>query len=210
MMRTKMNTAKPTIVALLASLGLAACTTIPTQLQGEYANISPARVEPSTYGSTVRWGGIIIDAKNEANRTCFEVLSRELDNYMRPKVEDVTSGRFIACKEGFFDPEVFAKGREVTLVANITGIEEHKIDEFNYRYPVLDVSDLVLWEERQDVIYYRDYYDPFWYPYAWASPYYGYYPYYRGGWYPYGGRSGYAVTRQTLPGPARLEPKEDR
>ncbi|MDZ4729616.1 MAG: Slp family lipoprotein [Xanthomonadales bacterium] len=198
----------PLLIALLATLMMTACTSIPTQLQGEYADVSPARVEPATFGTPVRWGGIIIDAKNETNRTCFEVLSRELDRYMRPKVEDITAGRFIACKNGFFDPEVFAKGREVTLVANITGIEEHKIDEFNYRYPLLEVNDLVLWEERQDVLIYRDFYDPYWYPYAWGSPYFGYYPYYRGvGGMGYG-RSGYAVTRQTLPGPARLEPKE--
>ncbi len=194
------------ILALLASLAMSACTTVPTQLQGDYAAISPARVEPASFGTSVRWGGIIIDAKNESNRTCFEVLSRELDRYMRPKIEDLTAGRFIACKDGFYDPEVFAKGREVTLVANIKGIEEHKVDDFNYRYPVLEVSDLVLWEERKDVLIYRDFYDPYWYPYAWGNPYYGFYPYYRGGMgY---GRSGYAVTRQTLPGPAKLDPKE--
>lgn len=206
-----MQTLNPILIFLLASLGLTACTTVPTQLQGEYADVSPARVEPASFGTAVRWGGIIIDAKNEPQRTCFEVLSRELDKYLRPKVEDLTSGRFIACKDGFYDPEVFAKGREVTLVANITGIEEHKVDEFNYRYPLLEVSDLVLWEERQDVLYYHDFYNPYWYPYAWGAPYYGYYPYYRGGFgygYGYGGRSGYAVTRQTLPDPARLDPKD--
>lgn len=194
------------IFALLASLSMAACTTVPTQLQGDYAVISPARVEPSSFGTPVRWGGVIIDTRNEVNRTCFEILSRELDSSFRPKVEDVTAGRFIACQNGFFDPEVFSKGRELTLVANIESIEEHKIDEFYYRYPILEVNDFVLWEERQDVLLYRDYYDPFWYPYAWGSPYYGYYPYYRGG-LGYG-RSGYAYTRQALPGPARLEPKE--
>ncbi len=201
-----MRTRKQLVFGLLASLSLAACTSVPTQLQGEYATVSPARVNQATFGSSVRWGGIIIDAKNETNRTCFEILSRELDRFYRPKIEDATAGRFIACKDGFYDPEVFAKGREVTLVAAIRGIEERKVDSFNYRYPVLEVSDLVLWEERQDVLVYRDFYDPYWYPYAWGNPYYGYYPYHRGG---LGfGRSGYAVTRQTLPGPARLDPKE--
>ena len=194
------------IPGLALALTLTACTSVPTQLEGDYAEISPARVQASEFGTPVCWGGIIIDAKNEENRTCFEVLSRELDKYLRPKVEDRTAGRFIACKDGFFDPEVFAKGREVTLVAAIEGIEEHKIDEFNYRYPVLQVNDLVLWEERQEVLVYRDYYDPYWYPYAWGNPYYGYYPYYRGsmGY----GRSGYAYTRQTLPGPAKLDPAD--
>lgn len=201
-----MSTHGNLIFALLACLSMSACTSIPTQLQGEYAVISPARVDPSTFGTPVRWGGVIIDARNETNRTCFEILSRELDRYYRPKVEDITAGRFIACQDGFFDPEVFSKGREVTLVADIKGIEERKIDEFTYRYPLLQVNDLVLWEVRKDVIIYRDHFDPYWYPYAWGSPFYGYYPYNRGS-FGYG-RSDQAYIRQTLPGPARLDPED--
>jgi outer membrane lipoprotein len=196
------------IVQLAAvTLLFSACTTIPEQLQGTYAEISPARVEPSVYGSSVLWGGVIIDAKNEKENTCFEILSREMDKYRRPLVEDRTSGRFIACKPGFYDPEVFAKGREVTITGTIRNIEARQIDEFSYRYPVLDVNELVLWEVRQDVLVYNNY-DPFYYPYYWG---YGFgYPYHR---YPYYGgfpRHSYGGTariRQTLPDPAVTSPR---
>jgi len=191
---------------ILAMLTLSACTSIPTQLQGDYPEISPARVEPAVYGSNVRWGGVIIDTRNEENRTCFEVLSRDLSKYMRPEVDDRTSGRFLACKPGFYDPEVFAKGREVTLTGSIETVEEHPIDDFNYRYPVLEVSQLVLWEKRKDIIVY-DNYDPFYSPYFWGRghPYYRY-PYFG---HPYYGRSGFpgrthVYTRQTIPGPANI------
>jgi outer membrane lipoprotein len=193
-------------LACLGALALAGCTTVPTQLEGDFPDISPARVDASVFGQTVRWGGIIIDAKNEPNRTCFEVLSRELGTYLRPNVEDRTAGRFIACKDGFYDPEVFSKGREVTLTGRIDRVEDRQIEEFNYRYPVIEVDELVLWEERQDVLVHRDYYyDPFWYPYYWGRPYWGYYPYYR---HPFG-YWGHTTIRQTLPGPARLEPEND-
>jgi len=185
-----------------ATLALSACTTIPEQLQGTYPEISPARVEPSAFGSAVRWGGTIIDASNEENKTCFEVLSRNLDKYLRPKVEDRTAGRFIACKEGFFDPEVFARGREVTVIGRIRNIDVRAIDEFNYRYPVIDVDQLVLWEPREEVLVIDD---PFYYPY---------YPYYWGGYYPYyywrhpmHGRT-YARPRQLLPDPAKTQPED--
>lgn len=193
----------------LASVTLlfSACTTIPEQLQGTYAEISPARVEPSLYGSSVLWGGVIIDAKNKEENTCFEILSREMDKYMRPRVEDRTSGRFIACKPGFHDPEVFAKGREVTITGTIRNIEARQIDEFSYRYPVLDVNELVLWEIRQEVLVYNNY-DPFYHPYYWGYGFgYGY-PYYRRPYYGYPRHSfGTARMRKTMPEPAVTAPR---
>jgi len=198
-------------IAQLAAVTLLffACTTIPEQLQGTYFEISPARVEPSVYGSSVLWGGVIIDAKNKENHTCFEILSREMDKYMRPRVEDRTSGRFIACKPGFYDPEVFAKGREVTITGTIRNIEARQIDEFSYRYPVLDIDELVLWEIRQEVLVYNNY-DPFYYPYYWGYGFgYGYpyhrYPYYGG--FPRHSYGGTARIRQTLPDPAVTSPR---
>jgi len=195
-------------ICLAALLAVTGCATVPPQIQGTYADISPARVDPAAFGSEVRWGGVLIDARNEPDHTCFEVLSRDLDKYLRPKVEDLTAGRFIACKPGFYDPEVFARGREVTMTGRVRGIEERDIDDFKYRYPVIDVAGLVLWEVRDDVLVIDYPYDPFWYPYYWQTPYWGYYPYYR---YPYGagpfgppGRA-YGRVRQTYPEPAEID-----
>ena len=200
-------------IVTIAILGLSACTTVPEQIQGTYADISPARIEPTVFGSTVRWGGTIIDAINEQDRTCFEVLSRSLDKYMRPELSDQTSGRFIACKSGFFDPEVYSRGREVTLTGRIRNIEVRELDKFNYRYPVVDVEDLVLWEVRREVTVIDYPYDPFYSPYYWGGPYWGgpywggpywgYHPHYR---YPPMHHRGYARTRTLLPDPAIMTP----
>jgi outer membrane lipoprotein len=193
-------------IVMFAVLAVSACTTVPEQIQGSYTNISPARVEPAGFGSAVRWGGTIIDAKIDENSSCFEVLSRDLDKYLRPKLEDRTAGRFIACRKGFFDPEVFARGREVTLTGRIRNIEVRQVDEFNYRYPVVDVDDLVLWEIREEVLVIDHPYDPFYYPYYWGSPYWGYYPYHRG--YPpmRGPSRSYGRTRTLRPDPAIVQP----
>lgn len=181
---------------------LAACTTVPEQLQGTYPAVSPAGVEPAAFGSTVRWGGVIIGATNAEDKTCFEVLSRDLDKYLRPKQEDRTGGRFIACKSGFYDPEVFAPGREVTLVGRIRDVEVRNIGEFDYRYPVVDLQELVLWEVREEVLVVDSFHGPYGYPYYWHGPYWGYYPYYRPAW-PMHHRS-YVRTRRLLPDPADL------
>lgn len=184
-------------------LAVSACTAVPEQIQGTYADISPARVEPAVFGQSVRWGGSIIDARAEKDSTCFEVLSRRLDKYLRPELGDQTAGRFIACKKGFYDPEVFARGREVTLTGRIRNFEVRQIDEFNYRYPVLDVDQLVLWEVREEVMVIDQPYDPFFYPYYWGGPYWGPHPYYR---HPHMPTRSYARTRTLLPDPAEVTP----
>jgi len=196
-------TVKKALFNVMVAVGattIAACTSIPTQLQGEYAEISPARVQPDMFGSNVRWGGVLVDTHNETDRTCFEVLSRALDRSMRPRVEDQTAGRFIACTNGFHEPELYAKGREVTVTGQIQNMEVRKIEEFDYHYPVVEITDLVLWEERQNVRAYDPYYyyDPFYYPNFWGYPYGVYFPYYRyrGGYY----RSGFMHSHRVEPG----------
>lgn len=197
-----------TLLAASAATFLASCTSVPTQLQGEFADISPARVQPDVFGSSVRWGGVLIDTRNEENKTCFEVLSRELDRYMRPvSGDDTTAGRFIACTQGFHDPEIYSKGREVTITGQIEGVEDRKIEEFDYSYPVLAMNDLVLWQKRKTVMMYDNFYNPYFYPYYWGGgPYWGYYPYYRypGAGFGYGFGGGYAYPRELVPGPSQI------
>jgi len=187
-------------------LALSACTTVPEQIQGTFPDISPARVEPGVFGSSVRWGGVILDSRNTDNGTCFEVLSRELDKYLRPELEDSTLGRFIACKPGFHDPVVFTKGREITVTGHVQTIEVRKVDEFDYRYPILDVDNLVLWQKRRVVMRYRGFNDPFYGPWGWRGHYWGGFPYRH---HPFPSFStGTVEPRMMLPDPAIIESRE--
>lgn len=209
-------------LAALAALGMGGCVAVPSQLAGEYAELSPARVQPSDFGTAVRWGGVLVDTRNESDRTCFEVLSRDLDRYMRPIVDDDrTAGRFIACTNGFHDPEIYSEGREVTITGVVQSLEDRRIEEFDYRYPVLEITDSVLWEKRRTVMMYRPYHDPFYNPYYWGNPYWGHYPYYlypspyyyRGyygrGYYGghYGG--GMAYPRELTPQPSEILSRDE-
>jgi outer membrane lipoprotein len=202
------------LLLLTALLALSACTAIPEQIEGTFPEISPARVDPSAFGSNVRWGGVIVGSTAKDSQSCLEILSHELDKYLRPKQEDSTAGRFIACQPGFLDPMVFAGGREITVTGTIERIEVRKVEDFDYRYPVLAVDDLVLWQKRKVVMRYRGFggpfYDPFYGPYF--GPWYGragYWGGYRGGWGGYppfpGYGSGYVEPQELLPGPAIIE-----
>ena len=129
----------------------------------------------------VRWGGVLLETRPEADHTCFEILSKQLEKSMRPEDADQSGGRFIACKPGFYDPEVFEKGREVTVTGQVIFIDVRKVGEYDYHFPVVNIEFMSLWPEPREPRYY-DFYGPY-RPYYWHYPYYG--RYYRYPFYPY-------------------------
>ncbi len=202
-----MNISKVFLSIITAALlCLTACTTIPQTLVGEYGNETPAGINPQAKGTEVRWGGVIVDAMPDQQKTCFEILSKDLNKYMRPANNDTTAGRFIACKTGFHDPEVWTKGREITVTGQFQFVDTRKIGDFNYRYPVIDVENMVLWQKRPDVVVrHYGYYDPFYSPYYWGyGRAWGFYPHHR---YPYPMRHPRVSTNNPIPGPS-LESKK--
>lgn len=162
-------------LALMTGLLLSFCTTIPEQLKGEFTPLAPKNASENNLGTEVRWGGAILETRPENEFTCFEILSKELQTSMRPKNSDQAGGRFIACKPGFYDPEIFKKGREVTLTGNIIHMDVRKVGDYDYHFPVVDIDFMILWPKRRNRVYYQTYR-----PYYWHYPYYG--PYWR---YPY-------------------------
>jgi outer membrane lipoprotein len=145
-------------LALLAA-GVAlisACASQPKPLQGAFTALTPsdAAAQDST-GAVVRWGGRIVNVEPQANRTCFEMISTRLGDSGRPYwATDDTGGRFLACRDGFYDPALFERNREVTFTGRISGYESRRIGEYDYRFPKLDAEVVYLWpvRERVDVI----------------------------------------------------------
>ena len=159
------------LTALLITTGLlaAACTQIPVQLDGEFTSLQPDSATEANVGTRVRWGGAVLETRPEEDFTCFEILSKPLGSSMRPALSDRDYGRFIACKPGFYDPEVFEKGREVTLVGEILHMDTRKVGEYDYSYPVVDIEFMSLWPKRRMRIHvYGGYH-----PYYWHYPPFG-------------------------------------
>ena len=188
------------LIPLILAVLLVSCTTVPEPIQGTFPAIAPGTAESSAIGSQVRWGGVILSTSNLGDRTCFEVLSRELDKYLRPSNEDFSDGRFIACKKGFQDPVVFSKGREITITGVIRSIRSGQVEEFSYRFPLVEIENLVLWEKRRQVVVYRGFHDPWMYRYPWHYPWMGYRP--------IGGSWGRAEATTTLPDPSIVNGKD--
>ena len=157
------------LAAVCAGVLLAGCATQPVPLQGAYTAVTPEQaVDGASAGTTVRWGGRIVEVTPESSRTCFQMLSAPLDATGRPSFrDDRTGGRFIACRAGFYDPALFTADREVTFTGRVTTTEQVRIGEYDYRLPRLDADVVYLWPERADVQVIR--YDP----YPWGPPGWG-------------------------------------
>ncbi len=146
---------------------------------------------PTGYvGSIVIWGGKIIETQNVAGGSEIFVLETPLDYQEMPEAEKYSEGRFIAKSSTFLDPEVYKKGRTITVAGEIAGRETKPLGKAEYTYPVIMVKQIHLWKKHRAYYTYPPpyYYGPYYRPYDWYGPY-G--PYDRYGWpydydYPYG------------------------
>jgi len=194
MKEKKVDVMKPFRLMIVLAVGaIAGCASVPAPLEGGYSeSFQPDQAGERSVGANVRWGGIVVETRPQAKRTCIEILAQELDRTARPVRSDRGYGRFIACRDEFIDPEIFVNGREVTVVGELTGFQEGKVGEFEYVYPVVGADAVYLWPERQEHYWYGHGYYNWGYPYYWPyyrTPYYYggigtriYYPYPRGGY----------------------------
>jgi outer membrane lipoprotein len=153
-----------TAILILAIL-LSGCATVPAPISvGPFADITTRMATSSDYsGERVRWGGKIALTTPEKGETCFQIVSHPLDSSARPEEGDQSDGRFIACIAGFFDPAVYAAGRELTVVGTLKGSEPGKIGGYDYNFPKLTAETVYLWPKREQIRYYPYYPDPFFY-----------------------------------------------
>ena len=160
----------------LVMLGvLFGCARPPLEIAGTFPPLRVADAQQGGHvGERVRWGGRIVTTTPERNRTCFEVVGYDLDRRARPREGDETQGRFVACANGFYDPEVYASKREVTVVGTIEGTAPGKVGQYEYPFTRIAADAVHLWPERPPLDPARAYYGgPAWYPYWWGWGWYG-------------------------------------
>ncbi|MCC2642645.1 MAG: putative Outer rane lipoprotein Slp family [Nitrospira sp.] len=140
------------MVALIA--GCASTLVIPEPLgQQVEKDIAFSQVleSPDSYrGKMVLWGGEVLKATALKGGTQLEVLQLPLDDDQGPVPERMRSkGRFLAWQEEFLDPATVTDGTRVTIVGEVSGASVEKMDEADYRYPILEVKHLHRWEPQR-------------------------------------------------------------
>jgi outer membrane lipoprotein len=166
------------ILIVLVLFGCAAQAPVPySKIPVARVSVAEVRADVSRFiGTEVRWGGVITRVENKAEETWVEVVSRQLWASGQPREAGGSGGRFIASFQGFFDPVVYKKGLQLTVLGSIKGQTKRLIGEHEYSFPLLSVTASYLWPVRTQPAYY-DYPPPFWYYdpwpyYPWSHPHY--------------------------------------
>ncbi|MDX1518907.1 MAG: Slp family lipoprotein [Gammaproteobacteria bacterium] len=162
------------LFALLAAAITTSCAShIPVEIRQAPANNPPIETvqeDPLRFtGQYVRWGGKIVDVENKPDSTWIEVVSSSLNSYGRPvRYEHDTPGRFLVRIDGFIDPEIYGKGRLLTVYGNVESRLVRQIDDYPYTYPLIKANTHYLWPEYRHSQYrhyagHPYYLDPWWY-----------------------------------------------
>lgn len=102
---------------------------------------------PESYqGRLMVLGGEVLKAKRVKEGTQIEILQLPLNNDQEPTSDRRQSqGRFLALEQESLDPATLAEGTRVTMVGDVTGAKNERLDEVDYRYPTLNVKHWHMW-----------------------------------------------------------------
>ena len=136
---------------LITILLLAGCAQLPKfDTQGVDRSLLPTQVASNIKahrGRHVMWGGAILSGKNLKKSTRLEVLAYPLDSDGWPERDQKPLGRFILEQKGYLETADYGKGRIVTVVGTVSGIEKGKVGDSAYNFPVIQVRQLHLWQQ---------------------------------------------------------------
>ncbi len=148
----------------LILLLLSGCTTLPEPLQGLPAEtVSLDRIREH---QTVLLGGQILRLQLEPERSWAEVVAYPLGRNGRPDLDRLPEGRFWFWTRDLLDPEVYQKGREVTVIGVVEGSRSTTIGKRTLELPVIQAERYYLWppREKEPVVIYAPPPAPYWYP----------------------------------------------
>jgi len=146
------------------------------------------RENPELYrGNLFALGGIIVNTRVTEKGSLIEAVYVPVDSRGYLRGIGASHERFLALwpkERGILDPMIYRQKREITIAGEFKEIQRGKIDDLEYSYPVFEIVDFYLWEERPPSYYYYPPpypYGPYWgdYPYYWYDrPYWRFRPYY--------------------------------
>lgn len=151
------------ILPILACLVVTGCSSFPKAIRVSDVDQLPSLHElqkntAAHINETAVLGGVIVDVVNEANHTTIEILELKLFASGRPRSDtDASQGRFRVTFDTFLEPQIYAKGRALTVRGKVTGMVEGKIGNHPYQFVHLQGNGYHLWPEQADEIQVRYY-----------------------------------------------------
>ncbi|TAH45981.1 MAG: hypothetical protein E6Q99_05405 [Elusimicrobia bacterium] len=100
---------------------------------------SPSRFQ----GARVVWGGRIVAISLVPGASELEVLAYPLDRDLQPRPDLPPLGRFILILPGLADPSVYAAGRHLSVLGQVSGVRQ--IEQPIYAFPLLEAREVNVW-----------------------------------------------------------------
>jgi outer membrane lipoprotein len=178
---------KPTasIIGAALILSLWGCSVMPRQIEDEALPTDDftewVRGGDRYVGETVITGGYVLSVENRPDHTRVLALEAPLGMGQRPVSKDRSRGRLILLHDGFLDPEVYTRERQITvggviLDPSVTGPQ-------TFPYLALKVREIHLWPVETPATEDPFLYDPWWFYPWWPHPcFWGYHPWHHRHW----------------------------
>ena len=138
-------------LAVVSTLLLSGCATIPDSIKGANVAVSSASYEqiaisPESYqGQDVRVGGKVINVINLKSSTILELAVLPLNEYARPKIQAPYQGSVLVYTNNFLDPENF-RSRYVTVLGKVEGTEYQLIGKQPYKFLKMSMLGYQTWQ----------------------------------------------------------------
>lgn len=199
------------LVLLLTVLAVSGCAArLPEPIRGDGSELASyttvVEAGDAAVGTSVRWGGVIVQVHNREDHSEIEVVYFDLRGTGRPLITNTTPGRFRFIVSGFAEPEVFRVGREVTVLGDVVGFHDDLIGEYVFQFPMLEPRGFQFWREdlQRIEVWYRDPFSPWYRHYLYGTGPYRYHPYY----FPYGTRVIRTVPATSTPRRSQKQPEQ--
>jgi len=138
------------VAALTCAAGCARPISRPSlTLVDPSVSFADLRQNPDRYsGRTLLLGGAIAAVRVlPGGGSDLEMVQFPTDKVGRITATNTSGGRFVARDGVFRDPAIYRAGRLMTLVATVEGVQQGRLGDVDYLYPVLTVVELHLWPE---------------------------------------------------------------
>jgi outer membrane lipoprotein len=145
--------------------------------QISYAEV---KATPESYsGQSVTFSGKVLEARRLKEGTRIIILQLPLTSSLQPTMDlSRSEGRFVALQKDFLDPATVPPGTFLTVTGALAGTVVMPLDETEYTYPLVHITNLRVWTEEEEVPRIRrpigpsPYWGPYWSPYWSPWPYY--------------------------------------
>ncbi len=119
---------------------------------------------------TVVVGGYVVSVENIDLQSQLLAVQAPLGVGQKPQSKDLSQGRLLLIYDGFIDPEVYTKDRQITVGGKILDSSATEKTELPFPYLKVQIEEIHLWPKLDPVSP-----DPFWYDEC--------HPYFYGRWW---------------------------